>query len=72
MTMRVQGFDGPSGSLVARGRDEEMDPEPRTFKRADRVSANILAQKIFDQWAQKLRSALDVAQIHAGARTPQQ
>ncbi len=72
MTLRVQGFDGPSGTLVARGRDEEMDPEPRTFKRADRVSANVLAQKIFDQWAQKLRSALDVAQVHAGARTPNQ
>jgi uncharacterized protein DUF3313 len=72
MTLRVQGFDAPSGALVARARDHEEDPETRILQRADRVSAFVNAQRIFDEWARELRSALDVARVSAGARSPQQ
>jgi hypothetical protein len=72
MTLRVQGYDGPSEALVARGRDGEVDPQRRVLERADRVSAQVWAQQVFDEWAQKLRSAMDVAKVHAGARTPNQ
>ncbi len=72
MILRVQGFDGLSETLVARGRDEKEDPRSRVILRADRVSAQVWAQQVFDEWAQKLRSALDVAKVHAGARTPRQ
>jgi hypothetical protein len=72
MTLNLQGFDAPSGALVARARDYEQDDETRSLRRADRVSAMVNAQKMFDKWAQEVRSALDVAKVHAGARTPQQ
>ena len=72
MTLQVQGFDGPSGALVARARDVDGDQETRIFKLADRTSTLVLAQQVFDRWAEKLRSAMDVAKVHAGARTPQQ
>jgi hypothetical protein len=70
MTLRAQGFDSPSGALVARARDYEEDPEPRNLKRADRVRTLHIAQQIFEKWAQELRSALDVARVSAGARQP--
>ncbi len=72
MTLRVQGFDSPSGALIARARDYEEDPESRHLKRADRVRALHNAQMIFEKWAQELRSALDVARVRAGARKLQQ
>ena len=72
MTLRVQGFDSPSGALVARAKDHEEDPETRSLQRADRVSTFVNAQRIFEKWAQELRSALDAAKVSAGARTPQQ
>jgi hypothetical protein len=72
MTLRAQGFDSPSGALIARTRDHEEDPENRSLRRADRVSAIHNAQLIFEKWAQELRSALDVAKVSAGARTLQQ
>lgn len=72
MTLRVQGFDAPSGALVARAKDYEEDAEKRSLRPADRVSAFVNAQRIFDKWAQELRSALDVAKVSAGARNPQQ
>jgi len=72
MTLSLQGYDAPSGALVARARDEERDPKERQAKRADRISAYVLAQRIFDEWAAEVRSALDVAQVKAGARTPRQ
>src|SRR4029079_10514946 len=72
MTLRVQGFDSPSGALIARARDYEEDPESCHLKRADRVRAQHNAQMIFEKWAQELRSALDVAKVSAGARTLQQ
>jgi hypothetical protein len=71
MTLNLQGFDAPSGALVARARDHEEDDEIRILQRADRVSAMVNAKKIFEKWAQELRSALDVAKVQAGARTPQ-
>lgn len=71
MTLRVKGFDAPSGALVARARDYEADPESRMLEHADRISANIAARKIFEKWAEALRSALDVAKVSAGARQPQ-
>ena len=72
MTLRVLGFDAPSGALVARAKDREEDPESRTLQRADRVSTFVNAKRMFEKWAQELRSALDVAKVHAGGRTPQQ
>lgn len=72
MTLRVQGFDAPSGALVARARDVDGDLDTRIAKRADRTAALVLAQQVCDRWAEKLRSALDVAKVHAGARTPRQ
>jgi len=72
MTLRAQGFDSPSGALIARTRDHGEDPEIRSLRRADRVSALHNAQLIFEQWAQELRSALDVAKVSAGARALQQ
>lgn len=72
MTLRVQGFDAPSGSLVARARDYEEDPETRVLQRADRVTTFVAAQRIFQEWAEGLRSALDVATVSAGARQPAQ
>lgn len=72
MTLRAQGFDSPSGALVARAKDFEQDPEPRSFKPADRVRALKNARMIFEKWAQELRSALDVAKVSAGARKPQE
>lgn len=72
MTLHVQGFDSPSGALVARAKDFEQDPEPRHLKPADRVRALHNAQMIFEKWAQELRSALDVAKVSAGARKLQQ
>ena len=72
MTLRVQGFDAPSGELVARARDVDGDQETRTAKRVSRTTSLVLAQQVFDRWAEKLRSALDVAKVHAGARTPRQ
>jgi hypothetical protein len=71
MTLRVKGFDAPSGALVARARDYEADPQSRLLERADRISANIAAKQIFEKWAEALRSALDVAKVSAGARKPQ-
>jgi Protein of unknown function (DUF3313) len=68
MTLRVRAFDAPSGALVARARDYEQDPETQILQRADRVTTNIAALKIFDNWAESLRSALDVAKVSAGAR----
>jgi hypothetical protein len=72
MTLRVQGFDAPSGALVARVKDYEQDPETRAARRADRVSALHNAHLMFEKWAQELRSALDVAKVRAGARSPKQ
>jgi hypothetical protein len=72
MTLRAQGFDSSSGALVARARDFEQDPEPRSAKPADRVRALRNARMIFEKWAQDLRSALDVAKVSAGARQLQQ
>ena len=72
MTLRAQGFDSSSGALVARAKDFEQDPELRSLNRADRISALHNARLIFEKWAQELRSALDVAKVRAGARTPQQ
>ena len=72
MTLRVQGFDSPSGALVARAKDHEEDPWTRSLQIADRVSAFHRAQIIFEEWAQELRSALDAAKVSAGARKPQQ
>lgn len=72
MTLRVQGFDAPSGALIARAKDYEEDPETRALSRADRVTALHNAHLIFEKWAQELRSALDVAKVRAGARSPQQ
>jgi hypothetical protein len=71
MTLRVQGFDAPSGALIARAKDYEEDPETRSANRADRVSALHNAHMIFEKWAQELRSALDVAKVRAGARSRQ-
>jgi hypothetical protein len=71
MTLRLQGFDAPSGALVARAKDREEDPPTRIVEDANRVTAFKAAQQIFDEWAQELRSALDVAKVSAGARTPQ-
>src|SRR4051812_31601550 len=70
MTLRVQGFDAPSGALVARAKDFEEDPETRSLQRADRVTALHTAHRIFEKWAQELRSALDVARVSASARKP--
>jgi len=72
MTLRVLGFDGPSGALVARVKDYEEDNETRILERADRITAYHNAQKIFKEWAEALRSAIDVAKVRAGARTPNQ
>jgi hypothetical protein len=72
MTLRVQGFDGPSGALIARARDHEEDSESYVLERADRISAARNSQRIFTQWAEALRSALDVAKVKAGARMPNQ
>ena len=72
MTLRVQGFDGPSGALIARAKDFEEDNETRILERADRITAYYNAQKMFTKWAEALRSALDVAKVRAGARTPNQ
>jgi hypothetical protein len=72
MTLRVQGFDAPSGALVARAKDYEEDPEKRSMRPADRVSTFVNAQRIFDKWAQELRSALAVAKVSSGARKPQE
>jgi hypothetical protein len=72
MTLLVQGFDGPSGALIARAKDFEEDPETRILERADRITAYYNAQKIFKEWAEALRSAMDVAKVRAGARTPNQ
>ena len=72
MTLRIQGFDGPSGTLVARAKDYEEDSKSYILERADRLSAFRNAQRMFDKWAEALRSALDVARVQAGARTPQQ
>lgn len=72
MTLKLQGFDAPSGALVARASDHEEDQDRRILLPADRVSAMVNAQRFFEKWAQALRSALDVAQVQAGARTPQQ
>lgn len=72
MTLHVQGFDAPSGALVARAKDREMDPNARMLERANRVTTLATARKIFTKWAQELRSALDVAKVHAGARQLQQ
>jgi hypothetical protein len=72
MVLRAQGFDSSSGALVARARDFEQDPEPRSAKRADRVRALRNAKMIFEKWAQEIRSALDVAKVSAGARTLQE
>ena len=71
MTLRVQAYDGPSGTLVARAKDYEFDPETRNFERADRTSTNVAARRIFAKWAEELRSALDVAKVSADARKPQ-
>jgi hypothetical protein len=72
MTLRVQGFDGPSGTLVARAKDHEEDTESNILERADRLTAYRNASRMFDKWAEALRSALDVAKVRAGARAPQQ
>ena len=72
MTLRIQGFDGPSGALIARVKDFEEDNETQILERADRISAYHNAQKIFKNWAEALRSAIDVAKVRAGARTPNQ
>ncbi|HEU4589974.1 MAG TPA: DUF3313 family protein [Steroidobacteraceae bacterium] len=72
MTLNLQGFDAPSGALVARAKDHEEDYEQRHMQRADRVSAMLNAKLFFEKWAQELRSALDVAKVQAGARKPQQ
>jgi uncharacterized protein DUF3313 len=71
MTLRVLGFDAASGALVARARDHEEDMGTGRLERADRVRTMVNAQKMFDDWARELRSALDVAKVRAGARTPQ-
>jgi hypothetical protein len=68
MTLRILGFDGPSGALVARARDYEQDPDTRELERTDRVTTNQAALRMFDKWAEALRSALDVAKVSAGAR----
>jgi hypothetical protein len=72
MTLRIQGFDGPSGALVARARDHEEDSESYVLERADRISAARNSERMFAKWAEALRSALDVAKVRAGARTPNQ
>ena len=72
MTLRVLGFDAPSGALVARAKDFDEDPQKTILERADRVTTNIAALRIFERWAEELRSALDVAKVSAGARTLQQ
>jgi len=72
MTLRAQGFDSASGALVARARDNELDPDLRSAKYADRLRALRDAKLIFEKWAQELRSALDVAKVSAGARKLQQ
>ena len=72
MTLRVLGFDAPSGALVARAKDFDEDPYKTILERADRVTTNIAVQNIFERWAEELRSALDVAKVSAGARTPRQ
>ena len=71
MTLRVLGFDAPSGALVARAKDFDEDPVKQILERADRVSTNFAVMKIYERWAQELRSALDVAKVSAGARKPQ-
>jgi hypothetical protein len=72
MTLHVKGFDGPSGALIARAKDYEEDDERRMLERADRITAYHNAQKMFTKWAEALRSAMDVAKVRAGARTPNQ
>jgi hypothetical protein len=72
MTLRVLGFDGPSGALIARAKDHEEDSETQILDRANRITAYHNAQKMFTEWAEALRSALDVAKVRAGARTPSQ
>jgi hypothetical protein len=72
MLLRVQGFDGPSGALIARVKDYEEDDQQEILERADRISAYHNAKKIFTEWAEALRSALDVARVRAGARAPNQ
>jgi hypothetical protein len=71
MTLRVEAFDAPSGALVARARDYEKDPESQRFERVDRISTSVAARRIFEKWAEALRSALDVAHVSANARKPQ-
>jgi Protein of unknown function (DUF3313) len=68
MTLRVEAFDAPSGALVARARDYEKDPESQRFERVDRISTSVAARRIFEKWAEALRSALDVAHVSANAR----
>jgi hypothetical protein len=72
MTLRVLGFDAPSGALVARAKDFDEDPVKSGLERADRVTTNFAVLQIYERWAQELRSALDAARVSAGARTPQQ
>jgi len=71
LTLRLHGYDAPSGSLVARARDHKEDMRSRVPQRVDRVTALRNAQEIFEQWAQEIRSALDVARVKAGQEAAQ-
>lgn len=68
MTLRLLAFDALSTALVARARDYEEDPHKRIMDRADRVTTFIAAKRMCEEWAQAVRSALDVARVRAGAR----
>jgi hypothetical protein len=67
MTLRLLAFDGESGALIARVRDYSQDRETQFLERADRISTNQAALRMFAKWSEALRSLLDVAKV--GVRT---
>jgi hypothetical protein len=67
MTLRILAFDGESGALVARARDYNKDPETQILEGTDRIATNQAALRMFEKWAEALRSVLDVANV--GVRT---
>ena len=70
MTLRIHAFDAPSSILVARAKDFEVTPRTDAFERADIVSTNVKARRIFEKWAEEFRSALDVAHANPGVPLP--
>jgi hypothetical protein len=71
LTLRLHGYDAPTGSLVARARDYMEDPRHSVADHVDRATALKNAQLMFEQWAREFRSALDVARVKAGQEAAQ-